>query len=67
MYLILMSLVVMNLVLGLAVSDINELEKVSKVKYLVVSDTIKTLLFQYLNMLLDHLLSFKVYISMVTG
>ena len=62
-----MSLVVMNLVLGLAVSDINELEKVSKVKYLVVSDTIKTLLFQYLNMLLDHLLSFKVYISMVTG
>ena len=31
LYLVLMSLVMMNLVLGLAVSDISELEKVSKV------------------------------------
>jgi len=36
LYLVLMSLVMMNLVLGLAVSDISELEKVSKVRSAVL-------------------------------
>ena len=42
LYLVLMSLVMMNLVLGLAVSDISELEKVSKV--IIKNDTMVDLI-----------------------